>query len=248
MRIGQQSVSHEFVVVNNLVTPAILGVDFLQRHKLVLDFATSHVSITPNMRKPPPKLEGNGDDQVAFLVVMASECQPKTKMCAAAAIDDTTAWDAIDECAIPQFGGSPHFEFPECPRPSLAPIVEEYKDLFRTQPGMMSAALHYILTKGSPIRVPPRRIPTHYREEVERQIQDMLSLGIIEESSSPWMAPAVFARKKSGEIRLWTIVNSTNRQLRMPTLCRCLMKFKIGYHPLPSSQHWTSKVGIGRYQ
>ena len=212
VRIGQQSVSHEFVVVNNLVTPAILGVDFLQRHKLVLDFATSPVSITPNMRKPPPKLEGNGDDQVAFLAVMASERQAKTKMCAAAAIDDTTAWDAIDECAIPQFGGPPHFEFPECPRPSLAPIVEEYKDLFRTQPGMTSAALHYIPTKGSPIRVPPRRIPAHYREEVERQIQDMLSLGIIEESSSPWMAPAVFARKKSGEIRLCVDYRELNKQ------------------------------------
>ena len=30
----------------------------------------------------------------------------------------------------------------------------------------------------------------------------MLSEGIIKESSSPWMAPAVFVKKKSGEIRL----------------------------------------------
>ena len=30
----------------------------------------------------------------------------------------------------------------------------------------------------------------------------MLQQGIIEESCSPWMAPAVFVRKKSGDIRL----------------------------------------------
>ena len=36
VRIGQQSVSHEFVVVSNLVTPAILGVDFIQRQGMPL--------------------------------------------------------------------------------------------------------------------------------------------------------------------------------------------------------------------
>ena len=49
--------------------------------------------------------------------------------------------------------------------------------------------------------MPPRRIPAHYVEEVEQQIEEMLAQGIIEESSSPWMAPAVFVRK-IGELRL----------------------------------------------
>ena len=60
---------------------------------------------------------------------------------------------------------------------------------------MTSEAQHYIPTTGNPVRVPPRRIPAHYRDEVEQQMQEMLDLGIIEESSSPWMAPAVFVRK-----------------------------------------------------
>ena len=75
--------------------------------------------------KAPTQLEGNGDDQVTFLAVMESECRAKTKMCAAAVIDDTTARDAIDGCAIPQFNGPPQFGFPECLRPSFAPIVED---------------------------------------------------------------------------------------------------------------------------
>ena len=51
-------------------------------------------------------------------------------------------------------------------------------------------------------QIPPRRIPGQYRAEVEKQIQEMLDQGIITESSSPWMAPAVFVPKKSGEINL----------------------------------------------
>ena len=63
-------------------------------------------------------------------------------------------------------------------------------------------AYHHIPTHGLPVRVPPRRIAAHYKDTVEKQIQQMLKQGIIEESCSPWMAPVVFVPKKSGEIRL----------------------------------------------
>ena len=44
--------------------------------------------------------------------------------------------------------------------------------------------------------IPPRIIP-NYRAEIEKQLQAMLEEGIIEESSSPWMAPAVYTCKKN---------------------------------------------------
>ena len=110
--------------------------------------------------------------------------------------------DVIDECTIPDFGKATNFEPPECTYQELLTLVEEFKDRFCTTPGVTSEAQHFIPTTGNPVKVPPRRVPAQYREEVERQIQQMLDLGIIEESSSPWMAPAVFVRKKSGAIRL----------------------------------------------
>ena len=40
----------------------------------------------------------------------------------------------------------------------------------------------------------------------------MLDEGIIEESSSPWMAPAVFIRKKNGDIRLCVDYRELNKR------------------------------------
>jgi hypothetical protein len=84
--------------------------------------------------------------------------------------------------------------------PPSADIIEDravYYSLFTTVPGGTEVACNYIMT-GTPVRVPPRRIPAHYRQEIEKQINTMLEQGIIEESSSPWMAPDVFVPKKIG--------------------------------------------------
>ena len=40
-------VVHNSIMVSELITPAILGVDFLQQHGLVLDFSTIPLSIMP---------------------------------------------------------------------------------------------------------------------------------------------------------------------------------------------------------
>ena len=46
VRISQLEITHQFLVVERLVTPVILGVDFLQQHNLVLNFASSPVAIS----------------------------------------------------------------------------------------------------------------------------------------------------------------------------------------------------------
>ena len=78
---------------------------------------------------------------------------------------------------------------------------------------MTQAAYHHITTTGNPVKVPPRRIPAHYHQKVNQLIQDILHQGIIKESSSPWMAPAVIVRKKSGDIRLCIDYRELNKQI-----------------------------------
>ena len=60
--------------------------------------------------------------------------------------------------------------------------------------------------------MPPRRVPAHYRDKVERQINEMLEQGIITQSSSPWMAPAMFVPKKSGDLHICIDYRELNKQ------------------------------------
>ena len=55
-------------------------------------------------------------------------------------------------------------------------------------------------------------IPVHYKDEVQKQLQVMLEQGIIEESNSSWMAPAVVFRKKSGDLRLCIDYRDLNKK------------------------------------
>ena len=118
------------------------------------------------------------------------------------ALTETTE-ETIDDCAVPLFGKkSEEFDMPVCAIPTFLPLLQKYKSLFSTSPGSTTVAEHFISITGTPVKVPPRRIPANYRAEVESQIQTMLHEGIIEENSSPWLAPAVFVRKKNGDIRI----------------------------------------------
>lgn len=44
-------VDHSFVVVKSLITPVILGLDFLHRHGIVLDFTTTPLTIHNNIQQ-----------------------------------------------------------------------------------------------------------------------------------------------------------------------------------------------------
>ena len=91
-------------------------------------------------------------------------------------------------------------------------LLDQYKHLFRTCPGNTTIAEYFIPTTSSPVKVPPRRIPANYCSEVENQIQAMLREGVIEECSSPWMAAAVFVRKKTGDIRICVDYRELNKR------------------------------------
>lgn len=206
VQIGQLRVRHNFLVVESLVTPAILGTDFLQKHGLTLDFTATPVAV---YQQGNELYKTESSEEVKL--VWEAECQARKKRIAATVIEDEGA-EAAEECTVPRFGGPATYDFPKCQVDTFTSLINEYSDLFKTIPGSTTLAQHYIPTTGPPTRVPPRRIPAHYVQEVEQQIEEMLTQGIIEESSSPWMAPAVFVRKKTGELRLCVDYRELNKK------------------------------------
>ena len=45
IQLGGLKVNHLFVVVRSLITPVILGIDFMHKHGLVLDFTTTPITV-----------------------------------------------------------------------------------------------------------------------------------------------------------------------------------------------------------
>ena len=96
-----------------------------------------------------------------------------------------TTQDLVDDCAIPLFGKKPlQYDIPLCNISTLAPLLDQYRNLFKTCAGSTNVAKHFIPTTGTPVKVPPCRIPANYCSEVESQIQMILEEGVIEECSS----------------------------------------------------------------
>ena len=45
VKIGNKQVRHKFIVVDSLITSAILGIDFMKKHRITLDFNTTPVGV-----------------------------------------------------------------------------------------------------------------------------------------------------------------------------------------------------------
>ena len=65
--------------------------------------------------------------------------------------------------------------------------------------GKTSLVKHHInLTDYRPFKERYRHIPPHQYEEVRKHLQEMLDIGAIRKSQSPWASAVVLVRKKMG--------------------------------------------------
>ena len=141
-KLGEFNVMHDFVVVDSLVTPVILGLTSCNKmgwfwillvHQLwfVKDsaIAADHVAVAQVI----PIFEDVHLNQAHLCMIQSH---------------------VVDECAIPDYKGPAEFDTPECGNPQLEDIVKEFKAVFCTTPGKTNDAYHYIHTSGNPVRVP----------------------------------------------------------------------------------------------
>ena len=90
-------------------------------------------------------------------------------------------------------------------RVAIDELISEFGDVFSTNKhniGRTRQIYHKINTGDSaPIRLGPRRVPIHFRQEISGLLDDMQRQDIIEPSISPWASPIVLVRKKDGSPR-----------------------------------------------
>ena len=84
-------------------------------------------------------------------------------------------------------------------------MIEKYSFLFAMNSldlGRMDLVKHHIqLDNYTPIKDRYRRIPPHQYKEVCKHLKEMLDIGAIRRSNSPWASPVVLVRKKDGSLR-----------------------------------------------
>ena len=85
----------------------------------------------------------------------------------------------------------------------LQALLQNYTRVFQDRPGYTTLTEHHIPTEHTtPVRLPPYRIPHAFKEEVHKELKEMLACGIIEPSTSEWASPMVTVRKKDKSLRL----------------------------------------------
>lgn len=95
---------------------------------------------------------------------------------------------------------------PEAPLPELiAGLVDEFASLFSEPKGLpprRDQDHHIPLIPGAqPVKTRPYRYTPQQKDEIERQVYDMLCSGIIQRSTSPFASPVLLVRKKDGQWR-----------------------------------------------
>ena len=99
---------------------------------------------------------------------------------------------------------------------SIRELITNYEHLFALDTlelGKTSLVKHKIvLDDEKPFKERHHRVPPHQYEEVRKHLKEMLDIGAIRPSHSPWASPVVLARKKNGDLRFCIDLRKLNNR------------------------------------
>ena len=115
-------------------------------------------------------------------------------------------------------------------------LANQFTNLFTEAPGATDLLQHHIkLISDEPVRSRPYPVPYSIRESLRGDIADMIKMGVIRESSSPYASPVVVVKKK----------DNTNR------VCvdyRKLTKLTVfDPEPMPTAEHLFEKLSGDKF-
>jgi len=94
----------------------------------------------------------------------------------------------------------------------LDQILAEFAAVFSDVPKKTNLTAHHIelLPNTRPMSCTPYRLHPEKREFLRKELDNLLQLGIIEDSDSPWASPIVMVPKSDGTLRLCTDFRKVN--------------------------------------
>ena len=127
-------------------------------------------------------------------------------MCPAAADEDDPGTEAIlEDCyPTPAASGSPTIssDLIQQQQTELTELFEEFRDVLDAKQGRTVLVEHDIHTANAqPTRSRPYRLAQPHLQTVKEALEEMLEMGTIQPSSSPWSFPVVLVPKKDGGVR-----------------------------------------------
>ena len=224
MTIGSLTHATTFHVFPHVIVPALLGNVDAARFKLTLDFQDNSVhQLSAPLAQPPKLADGAAPCPSSLVSVPANEDQlpshgPDSARQAPEGTDAAPSSPITKSTFIASLDG----------RKLFADSVQQI--------GRIKDEAHNIRLQPhqAPIALRPYRYSEAKRSEIERQVNELLTLGLIRPSHSPWAAPVTLAPKSDGTQRLCI----DHRALNDAT---------ISYrHPIPLIQDLLDSVGQSR--
>ncbi|BHF84013.1 hypothetical protein SprV_0902716300 [Sparganum proliferum] len=176
-------VAYQFLVTPNNPWNLVLGLDFLASHDCIIHTKDRRLLVNSNPAVTPP-LQSLDFDYIYNAVLSATALDPIS----------------IDDILPPPTSLAPDA------RNQLRELLLSFPDVFTWTTdsiGRTSKVQHTINTgDAKPVWQPPRRIPTRYRDEVDKILDELLKARIIQPSSSPWASLIALVPKKDGSLRL----------------------------------------------
>jgi hypothetical protein len=173
---------------------AILGIDWLKRQgKMTCDWTLKSISFQHHGQDIT--LQGIVQLQQAQLTEISTEQLQKwisgNEVWALAMLDDVSP--------------SPHSTQSAPASPDLQVLLDEYGDVF-AEPSTLPPhrALDHAITldkDARPVNTRPYQYSPLQKDEIERQVAEMLKAGILSNSMSPFTSPVLLVKKKDGTWR-----------------------------------------------
>ncbi|CAM5154438.1 unnamed protein product [Natator depressus] len=121
-------------------------------------------------------------------------------------------------------------------RQEIKELCTSHAPTFSATPGLTEQAYHSVDTGNAhPIKVQPYQMSLQVKTAIEREIQDMLQMGVIRPSGSAWASPVVLVPKPDGEIRFCVEYHKLNAVTR-PDNC-----------PMPRTDELLEKLGRAQF-